>query len=106
MDAIVAKGGFKQDFQWLLLGKPAPISLCKLDGYMRNSKGEAFDLVDTNFIITDPLEAKFDVVLTEVEMERVFGDGDTVSRGTLEVRGHVPRLNPSLICKRFVEWRA
>ena len=103
MEALIAKNGFKQAFQWLILGQPAPISLCKLDGYMRNSKGEAFDLVDTNFIITDPLEAKFEVVLTEVEMERVFGDTMSPTNGTLEIWGHVPRLNPVLICKRYVQ---
>lgn len=104
MEAIIAKSGLSQAFQWLVLGEPAPITYCTLDGYIRDKQGRAFDLIETNFLITDPLNAIFEVVLTEDELERVFGS-DTVSpqTGTLEIWGTVPGLKRMLIAKRPVE---
>ncbi len=107
MEALIAQNGLHQEFQWLIRGIPAPLTFCKLEGYIRTKLGHAYELIETNFIVTDPLEAKFEVAITDIELERVFGvnvSPEFPQSGMLELWGNVQGLNRMLICKQPITW--
>ena len=110
MEALIAKDDLKQEFQWLIFGEPAPITMCYIYGRFHGLN--TIDLDEHHFSITDDLEAKFELHLTREDIDRAFKEKfeqqrkprDTVSRtGMVEIWGAVPKLQPMLICKRQVQ---